>query len=129
MRRTCNWPPPNSYDPNFRVSQDMKPTWGFGTSKRGNLTSGKNCAPSMQTYNLPSKVVEHSSWSMGLKLENRSSIGSIKTKFVPGPGTYQPDFAKSIKKNPEFSMKGRYKTAKRLDVPGPGTYDKSLKDK
>ena len=56
-------------------------------------------------------------------------MGNTKTKFVPGPGTYQPDFAKSVKKYPEFSMKGRYKTAKRLDVPGPGTYDKGLKDK
>ena len=83
----------------------------------------------MQAYNIPSKVVETSSWSMGLKLENGSSIGNTKTKFVPGPGTYQPDFAKSDKKYPEFSMKGRYKTAKKLDVPGPGTYEMNLKDK
>jgi len=42
----------------------------------------------MQAYNIPSKAIENSSWSMGLKLENRGSIGTIKTKFVPGPGTY-----------------------------------------
>ena len=30
---------------------------------------------------------------------------------------------------PEFSMKGRYKASKKLDVPGPGTYEKHLKDK
>jgi hypothetical protein len=66
---------------------------------------------------------------MGLKLENRNSIGSIKTKFVPGPGTYQPDYKKAVNKTPEFSMKGRYKQAKKLDVPGPGTYERSLKDK
>ena len=129
MRRTCNWPPPNSYDPKYTAQKEARPTWGFGTSKRGNLTTGKNCAPSMQAYNIPSKAVENSSWSMGLKLENRNSIGSIKTKFVPGPGTYQPDYKKAVYKTPEFSMKGRYKQAKRLDVPGPGTYEKTLKDK
>ncbi len=66
---------------------------------------------------------------MGLKLENRGSIGNAKTKLVPGPGAYQPEFTKAVKKYPEFSMKGRYKTAKALNVPGPGTYDKNLKDK
>ena len=95
MRRTCNWPPPNSYDPDYRNMKDARPKWGFGSSKRGGLTVGKSEAPGMQTYNLPSRAVENSSWSMALKLENRSSIGSIKTKFVPGPGSYNPDFHKA----------------------------------
>jgi len=30
---------------------------------------------------------------------------------------------------PQFSIKGRYKDAKKLEVPGPGTYTKSLVDK
>jgi hypothetical protein len=30
---------------------------------------------------------------------------------------------------PSFSIKGRYKATKKLDVPGPGTYDKTIVDK
>lgn len=47
MRRTCNWPPPNSYDPDFKNMKDARPKWGFGSSKRGGLTVGKSEAPGM----------------------------------------------------------------------------------
>lgn len=88
MRRTCNYPPPGGYDPIFESAKNKNPLWRFGSSKRGGLTDGKNCAPSMQSYNIPSKVVEGSKWSMGLKLEKRGAISAEGKKFVPGPGEY-----------------------------------------
>ncbi len=68
---------------------------------------------------------------MGLKLSNSCAIGADneKQKHLPGPGAYQPKFATTQKQKPLFSMKGRYKPQKKLDVPGPGTYDKSMMDK
>lgn len=47
MRRTCNYPPPDSYDANYRASASKSPSWGFGSSKRGGLTVGKSVAPGM----------------------------------------------------------------------------------
>lgn len=64
--------------------------WGFGTSKRAGLSIGRNEAPSMQQYNIPSRAVEGQTWYMGLKLEKH---GSLSTKsLVPGPGTYDGDY-------------------------------------
>lgn len=83
----------------------------------------------MQSYNIPSRAVEGSKWCMGLKLNKGAAISGENTKGVPGPGNYNPDFAKSQTCKPSYSMKGRYKEAKKLDVPGPGTYNKSLVDK
>ena len=91
MRRTCNFPPPGSYDPDFSAAKNKSPNWGFGSSKRGELTVGKNCAPSMQSYNIPSKMVEGSKWSLGLKLDNQGALSASGKKQVPGPGNYNPD--------------------------------------
>ena len=131
MRRTCNFPPPDSYNPDFSQGSKMvkSPNWGFGSSKRGNLQDGKCEAPSMQRYNIPSRAVEGSTWSMGAKLDNTSAIGNSKTKFVPGPGSYEPNYKAEVNALPQYSIKGRYKAARKLDVPGPGTYGKSLVDK
>jgi hypothetical protein len=128
MRRTCDFPPPGSYDPNLGAAKNKSPLWGFGSSKRGPLTVGKNCAPSMQSYNIPSKMVEGNKWSMGLKLDKHSAI-SANGKENPGPGNYNPDYKLAENQLPQFSIKGRYKDAKKLDVPGPGTYNKGLADK
>ena len=49
----------------------------------------------MQSYNIPSKAVEGSTWCMGEKLANKSSIGNSATNYVPGPGNYDPDFHKA----------------------------------
>lgn len=127
MRRTCNYPPPDSYNPVYQSTKEKSPNWGFGSSKRGQLTNGKVVSPSMQTYNIPSRAVEGSKWVMGAKLQGSMSVD--KAKFAPGPGNYDPDFKKSVHQMPSFSMKGRYKDSKKLDVPGPGTYQKSLVDK
>jgi len=82
MRRTCNYPPPDSYNPIYQSTKEQSPNWGFGSSKRAGLTNGKVVSPSMQTYNIPSKAVEGSKWVMGAKLDNNSAIASpAKAKF------------------------------------------------
>jgi len=65
MRRTCNYPPPDQYDPKFQTVKEKCPLWGFGSSKRGGLTVGKSIAPSMQSYNIPSKAIEGKQWVIG----------------------------------------------------------------
>lgn len=81
----------------------------------------------MQSYKIPSKAIEGSQWIMGVKLE--SAITTSASKFVPGPGNYDPNFKACMKEKPSFSIKGRYNDLKKLQVPGPGTYQKSLVDK
>lgn len=53
MRRTCDFPPPDKYNPAYKSVKIKEPSYVFGTSKRGKLTIGENCAPSMQAYNIP----------------------------------------------------------------------------
>lgn len=48
---------------------------------------------------------------------------------MPGPGAYKPTRSTAEKSAPSFSVKGRYKQPKSMNVPGPGTYDKSMSDK
>ena len=127
MRRTSNFPSPDNYNPMYRTTVNKSPTWGFGTSKRPGLTAGKNCAPSMQTYNIPSKAVEGSAWHMGLKLEKGGAMG-VKS-VSPGPGTYNGNYRVQAASDPTYTLKGRYPAMKRLNVPGPGTYEKKLIDK
>lgn len=93
------------------------------------MTVGKSVAPSMQTYNLPQRAIEGRSYSLGLKLENRGALSTNKSLVVPGSGTYEPNYKADVRKEPSFSMKGRYREAKKLDVPGPGTYARNLSDK
>jgi hypothetical protein len=38
------------------------------------LQPGKTVSPGMQTYNIGSKAVEGSRWSMGLKLDDTSAL-------------------------------------------------------
>jgi len=45
--RTKNYPPPNSYTPQYTQTLNTSEQWGFGSGKRKGLTDGKNCAPSM----------------------------------------------------------------------------------
>jgi len=66
---------------------------------------------------------------MGLKLDKTGAISPEKTKYIPGPGTYEPDFKSNSNTLPSYSMKGRHEELKRLVVPGPGSYESSLKDK
>lgn len=97
MRRTCNFPPPDSYDPVYQSVKQKEPTWVFGSSKRKGLKDGENCSPSMQTYNIPQRAVEGSQWIMGLKLDNQGVIGqNAKQKVTPGAGTYDPDYKSGV---------------------------------
>lgn len=74
MRRVFNNPPPDAYDPNYRSGVSKQPIWGFGSSKRGGLQTGKTVSPGCQTYSIMSKAVEGSRWSMGLKLDETSCL-------------------------------------------------------
>lgn len=78
-----------------------------------------------------SKAIEGPKFAMGMKLENQSSIGQslYKVKANPGPGNYDPDYFKTVKSMPAFSLKSRAKTAKADKVPGPGAYQPVSPDK
>lgn len=65
---------------------------------------------------------------MGLKLEKLGAISPEKTKYIPGPGAYQPDYNRNLTQLPSYSMKGRYQDSKKLIVPGPGTYETPKKN-
>ena len=83
-------------------------------------------SPGMQTYNIPSKAIEGARWNLGLKLDNQGAL-SVKNAWVPGAGTYNPDYRVGIKKLPHYSLKGRHSmTDKKMNNPGPGTYQASL---
>lgn len=128
MRRVQNYPPPGTYDPDYKAGIKSMPKWGFGSSKRGGLTTGKTVSPGMQTYSIPSRAVEGSKWEFGLKLESQGALSGSKMQ-APPPGAYDPNYRASIKSDPSFSMKGRHAPSKSLNVPGPGTYSKNLADK
>jgi hypothetical protein len=82
----------------------------------------------MQAYTTPSKAIEGPKWNMGLKLEKLGAISPEKTKFIPGPGAYQPDYNKNLIQLPSYSMKGRHLESTKLIVPGPGTYESPKKN-
>ena len=48
---------------------------------------------------------------------------------MPGPGAYVPVRTSAEKSAAQYSIKGRYKAQKTLNVPGPGTYEKNMSDK
>ena len=73
-------------------------------------------------------AIEGSKWNFGLKLDNQGAMSGGKGN-VPAPGAYNPNYRASVRADPQFSMKGRHKTQKSLDVPGPGTYQSNLADK
>lgn len=109
-RRTCNFPPPDSYNPMYQTSKEKLPTWSFGSGQRSSLSTAKN-TPGPNVYNLSSKAVEGRKYNMGLKLDNMSSIGCHvnKTKFVPGAGTYNPNYSANKGLAARYSIKARYK--------------------
>jgi hypothetical protein len=84
-------PPPNAYDPEYKKVISNEPKWGFGSSRRGPLTLGKNDSPSMQKYNIPSRAIEGRQQQFGLKLEVGSTMNT-KSNQNPGPGAYHPKF-------------------------------------
>ena len=64
---------------------------------------------------------------MGLKLANKGAL--VSKSISPGPGTYDGNYRAGVTADPNYTLKGRYKPVKMLNVPGPGTYEKGLSDK
>lgn len=118
--RRRNYPPPDSYTPNDPKTKAA--AWGFGTSRRADMGKG-NKVPGANHYNV-SKSSTGPAYGMGLKLDNQSLIGTKvrMTAMNPGSDNYNPDYTKTKKQLPAFSMKGRHKNADPSKVPGPGAY-------
>lgn len=95
-QRVCNAPPPNTYNPSFSASKRSEPSFGFGTSVRQPLAAKKN-VPGPQ-YSLPEKIVEGPAFHMGSKCEGQSYVATEQKKTIsnPGPGSYAPQFYKTI---------------------------------
>lgn len=69
---------------------------------------------------------------MGLKLDNRSSIGAAlaPVKANPGPNQYDNSKFGSVKNAaPTYSLRGRYELESKKKVPGPGTYEPKSPEK
>lgn len=91
-------PGPGNYRAKTTYTATAEPRWGFGSSKRPKLNapeSTKGLGPG--AYNIPQRAVEGSRYSMGA-ITVKNKYGSL----APGPGTYQPDLAKT--QNFKYSM-------------------------
>jgi len=121
--RAANFPPPNTYNPNHTPVKERNASYSFGTGKRHDLGSGSK-TPAPGTYPFQSKAIEGSRFSMGLKLDNQSSIGIEQKKVQgnPGAGTYNPDFKKIANFHGAYSMVSRPKFKDEEKAPGPGAY-------
>ena len=68
-KRNCNFPPPDTYNPEYKTLKAKDPTWGFGSSTRAQSAKLKTPAPG--TYNIPGVIsTEGPKYNMGLKLDN-----------------------------------------------------------
>jgi len=121
--RSANFPPPDTYNPNHTPVKERNASYSFGTGKRHDLGSGSK-TPAPGTYPVPNKAIEGSKFSMGLKLDNQSSIGQeVKRQSMnPGAGTYNPDYKKIKNFHGAFSMQSRPKIKEEDKAPGPGAY-------
>lgn len=108
-KKTGGWPGPDSYSPDTRLTHAKNAAWVIGSSQRNSMNS-KTLTPAPNAYSPPSKGVEGSKFSMGLKLDNMSSIGTVtrRTMFNPGAGNYDPDYKVSKRKMPAFTMVARH---------------------
>lgn len=61
---------------------------------------------------------------MRLKLDDHSLLGQEqrKTRGKPGPGTYHPDFSKTVASNGTYSLRGKPVEKEDNRAPGPGAY-------
>lgn len=73
MRRTCDFPPANTYNPDYKTIKNRESSWGFGSSTRNELTKS-TCGPSMQAYNIPSKAIEGMKQVMGSRYRNGGAL-------------------------------------------------------
>lgn len=70
--RTSNFPPPDSYNPEYKVLRSSEPKWGFGSSTRNSFGGGVK-TPAPGTYNVTDKNAGPT-YQMGLKLDGQSAI-------------------------------------------------------
>lgn len=122
-QRVQNYPPPNTYNPSFLYSKRSEPSYGFGSSVRQPLAPKKN-VPAPSAYNVPERLVEGPRFHMGSKCERQSALAieAKKTVANPGPGTYAPQFYKTVHKEGSYSIKGRHPIKDTSFAPGPGAY-------
>jgi hypothetical protein len=121
--RTSNFPPPDSYNPNYTKLKKNDPKWGFGSGTRA--MSAKLKTPAPGTYNIPGMIShEGPTFKIGLKLDNQSAIATEqrKVKANPGPGSYQPEFQKTVRKEAAYTLKSRPTNREGDQKPGPGAY-------
>lgn len=84
-------------------------------------TVDKRVAPSPDAYNIPSKMVEKTGKSMGMKLHSTLLVKGKEKE--PGPGNYNVDKAKQKDYRYSFGSKLPSDLGKDNKVPGPGNYD------
>jgi len=67
--RASNFPPPDTYKPNFLPTKERMASWSFGVGKRTDF-GGANKTPAPGTYPIPNRAIEGPKSSMRLKLDN-----------------------------------------------------------
>ena len=67
--RTSNFPPPDSYNPQYTSIKERNASWSFGSGQRAKLASMGLTTPAPGTYSLPSRAVEGPKYPMGSKID------------------------------------------------------------
>lgn len=124
---TSNFPSPNKYLPqdHFSSKRTSSHGWGFGASKRYNMSEKSFICPAPGQYTIPNKIGEGPHCHIGSKIEALSSFGveERKTRANPGPGAYKPLYTQVEKADGQgVTIKSRTITSQREETPGPGTY-------
>lgn len=125
--RACNFPPPDTYNPLFQTTRERQASWSFGSSQRANFGAVGLKTPAPGTYNTEKKSTEGPKYAMGLKLDENSLIEQERRcqRGKPGPGAYNPDYAKLVHSSGGFSLKGKISMKEENRAPGPGAYKAS----
>ena len=66
--RSSNFPPPDTYKPNFYPTKERMASFSFGSGKRSNF-GGNSKTPAPGTYPITNRAVEGPRYNMGLKLD------------------------------------------------------------
>lgn len=94
----CNFPPPDSYKPNYKITKESRGSWSFGSGGRPNLAEYSLTTPAPNAYKTDWRE-EGPKVAFKGKIYATSYIGTEerRVRANPGPGTYKPDYKKSIK--------------------------------
>lgn len=76
MKGDQQTPPPDAYKPLYSSTLSAAPRSGIGSGQRSTLIKD-NGQPGPHTYKIKSRAVEGPKFYMGLKLESKSSIGTL----------------------------------------------------